>query len=41
MLAYLTSHIGGSDKKNGIRVSVQLNEENGLLESLRKNWKNG
>lgn len=39
MLAYLTSHIGGSCKKDGVRVPARLSEENGLLESLRKNWK--
>ena len=39
MIAYLTSHIGGSYKKNGIRVSTQLSTENGLLDSLQKHWK--
>lgn len=39
MIAYLTSHIGGSYKKNGTRVPTQLNPENGLLDSLQKHWK--
>ena len=39
MIAYLTSHIGGSYKKNGIRIPTQLSTENGLLESLQKHWK--
>ena len=39
MIAYLTSHIGGSYKKNGIRIPTQLSTENGLLDSLQKHWK--
>lgn len=39
MLAYLTSHIGGSYKKNGKRIPTQLSTENGLLDSLQKHWK--
>lgn len=39
MLAYLTSHIGGSYKKDGTRIPTQLSTENGLLDSLRKHWK--
>lgn len=39
MIAYLTSHIGGSYKKNGTRVPTRLNAENGLLDSLQKHWK--
>lgn len=41
MLVYLTSHIGGSCKKDGVRIPAQLSEKNGFLESLRKNWKSG
>lgn len=36
MIAYLTSHIGGSYKQNGTRIPTQLNTENGLLDSLKK-----
>lgn len=39
MIAYLTSHIGGSYKQNGTRIPTQLNTENGLLDSLKKHWK--
>ena len=39
MIAYLTSHIGGSCKKNGTRIPTQLSTENGLLDSLKKHWK--
>lgn len=39
MIAYLTSHTGGSCKKDGVRVPEQLSKENGFLESLRENWK--
>ena len=39
MIAYLTSHIGGSYKKNGIRIPTWLSTENGLLDSLQKHWK--
>ena len=39
MVAYLTSHIGGSYKKNGARIPTQLSTENGLLDSLQKHWK--
>lgn len=39
MIAYLTSHIGGSYKKNGLRVATQLSTENGLLDRLQKRWK--
>lgn len=41
MITYLTSHIGGSVKKDGVREPAPLGAENGFLESLRKNWKNG
>lgn len=39
MIAYLTSHIGGSYKKDGTRIPTQLSAENGLLDSLQKHWK--
>lgn len=39
MIAYLTSHIGGSYKKEGTRIPTQLSTENGLLDSLQKHWK--
>lgn len=39
MIAYLTSHIGGSYKKNGTRIPTQLSTDNGLLDSLQKHWK--
>ena len=39
MIVYLTSHIGGSFKKNGTRIPTQLSTENGLLDSLQKHWK--
>ena len=39
MIAYLTSHIGGSYKKDGTRIPTQLSTENGLLDSLQKRWK--
>jgi len=39
MIVYLTSHIGGSYKKNGLRVATQLSTENGFLDSLQKHWK--
>lgn len=38
MIAYLTSQIGGSYKKNGTRIPTQLSTENGLLDSLKKHW---
>lgn len=39
MIVYLSSHIGGSYKKDGVRIPIPLSAENGLLESLQKNWK--
>ena len=39
MIAYLTSHIGGSYKKDGVRFPTQLNTDNGFLDSLRRHWK--
>ena len=40
MIIYLTSHIGGSYKKDGTRIPTQLSTENGLLDSFQKHWKN-
>lgn len=39
MIAYLTSHIGGSYKRDGQRIPTQLNADNGFLTSLQKHWK--
>lgn len=39
MIVYLSSNIGGSCKKDGVRIPTPLSTENGLLESLQKNWK--
>lgn len=39
MLVFLSSHIGGSRKKDGVRIPTQLSEDNGLLDNLRKKWK--
>lgn len=39
MIVYLTSHIGGSYKKDGTRIPTQLSTENGLLDNLQKHWK--
>lgn len=39
MIAYLTSHVGGSYKKDGIRIPTQLSADNDLLESLQRHWK--
>lgn len=39
MIAYLTSRIGASYKKDGIRIPSQLSAENGLLYRLQKHWK--
>lgn len=39
MLAYLTSRIGGSYKKDGIKIPTQLSTENGFLNSLQTHWK--
>jgi len=41
VIIYLSSHIGGSYKQNGIRIPTVLSSENGLLESFRKDWKDG
>lgn len=39
MIAYLTSHIGGSYKKGRKRIPAKLSTDNGLLDSLRNRWK--
>lgn len=39
MIVYLTSNIGGSYKVDGKRVPTFLSEDNGLLDSLKQNWK--
>lgn len=41
MIVYLSSHIGGSFKRDGIRIPAELSRENGFLESLQKNWISG
>lgn len=40
MIAYLTSHIGGFYKKDGMRIPAKLSQDNGLLESIQSHWKN-
>lgn len=39
MIAYLTSHIGGSYKKDGVRIPTQLSTENVFSDNLQKHWK--
>ena len=39
MIAYLTSHIGGSYKISGKRIPTKLSTDNGFADSLRKHWK--
>ncbi len=39
MTIFLTSHIGGYSYQNGRRVPGPLLRENGLLEQLRRHWK--
>lgn len=39
MIAYLTSHVGGSYIKDGIRIPSKLNTDNGFLDNLQKHWK--
>ena len=39
MILFLTSHIGGSYKKDGVRIPSRLCEENKLLDNLQKRWK--
>ncbi len=40
MILFLTSHIGGSYKKDGVRFPARLCEDNNLLENLQTRWKN-
>lgn len=40
MIAYLSSHIGGSYIKNGTRMPTPLIADNGFLENLQQHWKN-
>lgn len=39
MIVYLTSHVGGSYIKDGMRIPTKLNTDNGFLDSLQKHWK--
>lgn len=39
MIAYLTSIIGGYEKKDGAGIPTQLSTENGFLENLQKHWR--
>lgn len=39
MIAYLTSSIGGYEKKDGAGIPTQLSTENGFLENLQKHWR--
>ncbi len=39
MVLFLTSHIGGSYKKDGVRIPTKLCEENNLLINLKVRWK--
>ncbi len=38
MLVYLTSHIGGSYKKDGKRIPTFLNTQNGFTDCLKAHW---
>ena len=40
MILFLTSHIGGSYKEDGIRIPTRLCEDNELLKNLQERWKN-
>lgn len=40
MVLILTSNIGGSYKKDGVRIPTKLCEENELLNTLQERWKN-
>lgn len=40
MIAYLTSHIGGSYKTDGRRIPTKLSTDNRFLDNLRNHWKN-
>ena len=39
MIAYLTSIIGGYEKKDGAGIPTQLSTENGFLANLQKHWR--
>lgn len=39
MIVYLTSHVGGSYKKDGRRIPTKLINENGFLDNLHNHWK--
>ena len=39
MVAILTSSLGGSHKVNGKRIPTCLQNENGLLDQIKKYWK--
>lgn len=39
MIVYLTSTLGASIKRDGIRIPTPLCTETGLLESLKKHWR--
>lgn len=39
MVAILTSSLGGSYKVNGKRIPTCLQNENGLLDQIKKYWK--
>lgn len=39
MIAYLTSHIGGSYMKDGRRMPTKLSADNGFADNLRIHWK--
>ena len=39
MILFLTSLIGGSYKKDGVRIPSRLCEENKVLDNLQKRWK--
>ncbi len=38
MIAFLSSHIGGSYKRNGKRYPALLNSDNGLIQKLKSRW---
>ena len=40
MIAYLTSHIGGSYMKDGRRMPTKLSADNGFADNLQNHWKN-
>lgn len=40
MIAFLSSHIGGSYKKDGRHYPALLNADNGLIDQLKSRWQN-